>query len=75
MGVYCPILPQPEFPLYGYGSFVPPYIMAGETKWNVVYRVSPAMTGNYSFTVYLIVGTMDEVKIAMMQLYNHLKGD
>jgi hypothetical protein len=71
MGIYSPDSPQPNHPTAGYGrwdfSIIPGFYLP-LVKWNNVFRIdNPA--GSYSFRSYVIVGSLDNVKMSMQQLY------
>ena len=38
-------------------------------KWNIVVQESPAPAGEYQYTTFAIVGTLDEVQAAMLELF------
>jgi len=67
MGIYSPSSPQPSYPGLGYGRwrFGPENVV----KWNNVFRI-PNPSGAYDFQSYVIVGSLDNVKVSMQQLYN-----
>lgn len=65
MGVYSPDLPQAVFPDVGYGRF-----RFGDcTKWNCVFRETSVPAGLYKYRSYVIVGSLENVKVSMNQLY------
>ncbi len=67
MGIYSPEVPQPAFTGLGYGRFRFP----DTVKWNSVFRIyNPS--GTYHFRSYVIVGSLENVKVSMTQLYNYV---
>ena len=70
MGIYSPDQPSKGFENVGYGrwNFGPQQVV----KWNCVFRIREARgiaASDYSFRTFVIVGTLDDVRHAMMQLY------
>ena len=69
MGIYSPDLPDPIFPGAGYGRF-----RFGDcTKWNCVFRESSVSGSTYKYRSYVIVGSLTNVEVSMVQLYNYFK--
>ncbi|MFZ6780801.1 hypothetical protein ACO0LD_28545 [Undibacterium sp. Ji83W] len=65
MGIYSPEAPQATFAGLGYGRFRFP----DTVKWNNVFRIyNPS--GTYHFRSYVIVGSLENVRVSMTQLYN-----
>ena len=65
MDIYCPGLPQADWPHAGYGSVDFPRVV----KWNCVYRYRPVRPGPYHFHAYVIIGNLRQVKKTMHRLY------
>jgi PKD repeat protein len=69
MGIYSPDLPDPVAPAYGYGRF-----RFGDcVKWNCVFRRNNIVPSTYKFRSYVMVGTLENVKVSMAQLYNYFR--
>ena len=71
MGAWSPDLPQAAFPGAGYGRFAfpDPGTPANATnKWNVVFRRGATPSGVYDFRSFAIVGSLENVRVAMTQL-------
>jgi len=67
MGVYSPDLPQDEFPAAGYGRWS---VIPDTVKWNCVFReINGVPPGQYIYRCYVVVGTLDDVRDSMDQLY------
>jgi hypothetical protein len=69
MGIYSPDQPSKGFEQAGYGRFR--FTTEQVTKWNCVFRVRdpegiPA--GDYSYRMFVIVGTLDDVRDTMSGL-------
>lgn len=47
-------------------------INAGCVKWNMVFREQPCPAGDYAYQMYVIVGTLEEVRVTMGDLHNYL---
>jgi len=65
-------LPQADFPGLGYGRFASPDAAnpANATqKWNVVFQRSSPPAGVYDDRSFAIVGSLENVRVAMTQLY------
>ena len=45
---------------------------AGCIKWNMVFREKPCPVGDYTFTMYVIVGSLENVRVSMHQLHDSL---
>ncbi|MBI5538395.1 MAG: hypothetical protein HY898_37070 [Deltaproteobacteria bacterium] len=76
MGAWSPDLPQAEYPGAGYGRFAfpdPGNAANATNKWNVVFRRSATPAGVYDFRGFAIVGTLENVRVAMTQLYGIAK--
>ena len=72
MGAYSPDEPQPGFPGAGYGRFAfpDPATPANATnKWNVVFRRGATPPGVYDFRSFAVVGSLENVRVAMTQLH------
>lgn len=72
MGAWSPELPQVGNP-GGYGKFAFPHADAtwSTNKWNIVFRHGPLAAGSIvSHRAYLVVGSLDDVRVAMKQLYD-----
>ncbi len=67
MGIYSPYLPQHNWTNVGYGRFRFPSC----TKWNCVFRESPVPAGIYKYRSYVIVGSLENVEVSMIQLFNY----
>lgn len=63
LGIYMPGLPQPEYPAAGYGRWRFPDCV----KFNAVMRLANP-SGVYRFTVYLVIGTQQEVSSTLFSL-------
>lgn len=63
LGIYMPGLPQPEYPAAGYGRWRFPDCV----KFNAVMRFANP-SGVYRFTVYLVIGTQQEVSSTLFSL-------
>ena len=74
MGIYSPGLPQSTFPNIGYGQFnFSGDPASGTNKWNCVYRESNLNIGNYSYTCYIAIGSLNTVRAAIRKLYIQLQ--
>ena len=74
MGIYSPDSPQPNYATHEYGrwdfSLLPlPLFGQSLVKWNNVFRIDNP-SGSYDFRSYVIVGSLDNVRVSMLQLYN-----
>jgi hypothetical protein len=69
MGIYAPDLPDDLWPTIGYAR----YKFGDCVKWNCVFRKNNLTAGTYKFQSYVMVGTLDNVKVSMNQLYGYLK--
>lgn len=83
MGIYSPDSPQQGLPSLGYGrwdhahdkyidangNYVSVPVAANTYKWNNVFRVSNP-SGTYHFRSYVIVGSLENVKVSMQQLFS-----
>ncbi len=67
MGIYSPDLPQQQFAQVGYGRFDFSQI-GNTTKWNAVFRTKKTPAGTYSFRMYVLVGTVDDVKTGITKI-------
>ncbi len=66
MGIYSPDLPQAAYAQAGFGRFSFP----GDTmKWNAVFRTADTPAGDYSFRMYVSVGTVTQVTQAIQNLH------
>lgn len=73
MGCWSPDLPQPQFPGIGYGQFRFPSSDAAYStmKWNVVFRTGALAAGTtLNFRTFISVGTLENVRVTMTQLYD-----
>ena len=64
--------PQPGFPGAGYGRFAFPDSAKPENatnKWNVVFRRGATPPGVYDFRSFAVVGSLENVRVAMTQLH------
>ena len=71
MGVYSPDLPQASFPSQGYGrwSFANlPGKGNATVKWNCVFREKNLSPGDHTFTCYVLIGTLEDVRAGMSSL-------
>jgi len=71
MGVYSPDQPSAGFEQAGYGRFR--FVPEGVTKWNCVFRVrrpEGIAAGYYDFRLFVVVGTLDDVRTAMVSLHD-----
>ena len=69
MGVYSPEHPSPGFQHAGYGRFR--FGPERVVKWNCVFRVSDPVNlkpGDYSYTMYIAVGTLEDVRAALVKI-------
>lgn len=72
MGVWSPSLPQPSFPTIGYGQFRFPGGAESQAtmKWNAVYRTGAVAAGTtLNYTTYIAVGSRENVRVTLAQLY------
>ncbi|MBY8161388.1 hypothetical protein KW506_03415 [Vibrio fluvialis] len=67
MGIYSPGTPQPGLGHLGYGRGR----FSDVVKWNNVYRIANPR-GVYHFRSYVIVGSLENVRVSMDQLYDVL---
>jgi len=75
MGCYCPDLPiQNQYKYLGYGRSAPPWVADGMVKWNMVFRMNGLTPGDYAFRCYVMVGTLENVRVSMVQLHNYFGG-
>lgn len=68
MGVYAPDLPQAKTPEAGYGRFSFTEMEGpgnATVKWNCVLRKTAPAAGDHSFTCYVLVGTLRDVRNGM----------
>lgn len=71
MGAWSPDLPQAAFPGAGYGRWAFPNAgtpAAATNKWNIVFRRGATPPGIYDFHGFAIVGSLENVRVAMTQL-------
>lgn len=71
MGIYSPDQPSKGFENAGYGrwNFEPEQVV----KWNCVFRIRETngiAADDYSFRTFVIVGTLDDVRVAMIRLHS-----
>jgi hypothetical protein len=69
MGIYSPDLPQPPpWNNLGYGR---KYVASHNTmKWNAVFRKYDTPAGDYSFRLYVVVGSLTDVTRGMTSVYH-----
>ena len=73
MGVYSPDQPSPGFENAGYGRFR--FEAEKVNKWNCVFRVrnpEAIEPGEYTFKLFVLVGTLDDVTSSMARLADKL---
>ena len=68
MGIYSPDLPQSTFPTAGYGRFN--FFSQNTMKWNAVFRTGDTPAGDYHFRLYVVVGSLQDVKEGMTSVYH-----
>ncbi|HBL44575.1 MAG TPA: hypothetical protein DDZ90_14405, partial [Planctomycetaceae bacterium] len=69
MGVFSPDQPSPGYQHAGYGRFRFP--AAKVVKWNCVFRFKDpegVAAGDYSFQVFVAIGTLEDVKQSIQTL-------
>ncbi len=71
MGIYAPEQPSEGFENAGYGrwNFGPQHVV----KWNCVFRIRDAngiAAGDYSYRMFVIIGTLEDVRLAMIRLHS-----
>ena len=77
MGVYSPDLPQASVPNAGYGRFSfaeLPGAGNATVKWNCVFRETDIPAGDHTYTCYVLVGTLRDVRAGMVALRAALAG-
>jgi hypothetical protein len=77
MGVYSPALPQATVPNAGYGRFnfsTLPGAGNATVKWNCVFRENNVPAGAHSYTCYVVVGTLQDVRAGLVALRAALTG-
>ncbi|MCJ2123861.1 hypothetical protein [Methylobacterium sp. J-077] len=77
MGVYSPALPQATVPNAGYGRFdfaTLPGSGNATVKWNCVFRENNVPAGAHSYTCYVVVGTLQDVRAGLVALRAALTG-
>jgi hypothetical protein len=67
MGCYCPECSE-------YGTFDADHLLQNVVKWNMVFRQSATPAGNYPFRCYSIIGSLENVRVSLIQLYRALLG-
>lgn len=75
MGVFSPDQPSPGFEHAGYGRFR--FTPQKVVKWNCVFRVRNLQgvpPGKYAFQVFVAVGTLEDVKQAILTLEKKFSG-
>ncbi|QDT27500.1 hypothetical protein [Gimesia panareensis] len=75
MGVFSPDQPSPGFEHAGYGRFR--FTPQKVVKWNCVFRVRNPQgvpPGKYAFQVFVAVGTLEDVKQAILTLEKKFSG-
>ena len=69
MGIYSPDLPQPSpWNHMGYGRFN--FFAHNTMKWNAVFRRYDTPAGDYSFRLYVLVGSLSDVTVGMTSVYH-----
>lgn len=71
MGVYSPDQPSKGFENAGYGRWN--FGSQNVVKWNCVFRLRNGdgiAAADYSFRTFVIVGTLDDIRIAMLRLHS-----
>jgi hypothetical protein len=53
-----------------YDSFSVADLQWPVVKWNVLFTREPVKAGDYDFQCYVLVGSLENVKVSMQQLYN-----
>jgi len=66
MGVWSADQPSKGFETAGYGRFR--FAAERVVKWNCVFRVRDPKAGEYSYRVYVAVGTLDDVRATLKAL-------
>ncbi len=69
MGVWSPDRPSAGLEAIGYGRWA--FDWARVVKWNCVFRVSDPVNlkpGDYSYTMYVAVGTLEDVRAALVKI-------
>lgn len=71
MGVYSPdhLNAQPDG--IDYGVFDTELLKSPVVKWNCVFRYTDTPAGDYNFRTYVVVGSLEAVRISMVQLHNY----
>jgi len=70
MGVFTPDRPAPGCPPVGYGHFAFP--ASKVVKWNCVFRIyqaEPIKPGDYTYQLYVVFGTLEDCRRAMVALH------
>lgn len=67
MGVYSPDLPQASNPNVGYGRFN--FLAQQTVKWNAVFRRGDTPAGDYTYRVYVVIGSLTDVTTGMTSVY------
>ncbi len=70
MGIYSPGLPQPSFPGLGYARYS--YLSQYTTKWSAFYHMGDTPAGDYTFQLYVVVGSLAQVIEGMRLVYKIL---
>ena len=71
MGIYSPDQPSKGFENAGYGRWN--FGRQEVVKWNCVFRIRESRgiaADDYSFRTFVIVGTLDDVRLAMIRLHS-----
>lgn len=71
MGAVSRGLPQKNYPKLGYGKFRFPTGIDC-VKWNNTFRYSGKMSKSYQFESYVAVGTLDQVRKILCDIYNKI---
>jgi hypothetical protein len=58
-----------------YDSFTSAQLGQDMVKWNVVFRKGNTPKGDYVFKVFVIVGTLENVRVSMIQLHDAFKDE
>ena len=73
MGVYSPDQPNIKGSGIGYAVFDAERLLNPVVKWNCVFRYQDTPAGDYNFRLYVVVGSLENVRISMIQLHAYLK--
>ncbi len=70
MGIYSPGLPEESFPGLGYGRYS--YLTQFTTKWSAFYHMGDTPAGDYTFQLYVVIGSLTQVAEGMTSVYKTL---